>query len=260
MAENALRLHQQSADQIGVALALTQIGFIHLCSGESQVAADRFGECARLAERTGNAWYLGYARWGLAVVTWLRGDPDGAAALVCDSLRSMRAIDDPVGVAECLNALAWIAATRQQAVLALTLMGAAEAAWAAVPAVLQPALRGHHDAALGAARAALPDSECRAALTKGTAMSRADAIALALGEAARPASRSDGTQAGASPRQLSRREQDVAVLVARGLTNGQIAAELVISARTVETHVQHIMDKLSVSTRAQIAAWSAARP
>jgi Response regulator containing a CheY-like receiver domain and an HTH DNA-binding domain len=48
------------------------------------------------------------------------------------------------------------------------------------------------------------------------------------------------------------------VLVARGLSNGQIAGELVISARTVETHVQHIMDKLGVSTRAQIAAWSAA--
>jgi DNA-binding NarL/FixJ family response regulator len=51
----------------------------------------------------------------------------------------------------------------------------------------------------------------------------------------------------------------VAALVARGLSNGEIAGELVISARTVETHVQHIMDKLGVGTRAQIAAWSAAR-
>jgi len=260
MAENALRLHQQSADQRGVALALTQLGFIHLCSGESQLAADRFGECARLAERTGNVWYQGNARWGLAVATWLLGDPDGAAALVCDSLRGRRVIDDPVGVAECLNALAWIAAERKQAVLALTLTGAADAAWAAVPAVLQPALRGHHDAALGAAREALPDSECQAALARGAAMSRADAIALALGESSGPAPRSEGSQAGARPGRLTRREQDVAVLVARGLSNSQIAGELVISARTVETHVQHIMDKLGVSTRAQIAAWSAGQP
>ena len=50
------------------------------------------------------------------------------------------------------------------------------------------------------------------------------------------------------------------VLVAGGLSNGQIAAALVISVRTVEKHVQHIMDKLGVSTRAQIAVWSAARP
>ena len=59
---------------------------------------------------------------------------------------------------------------------------------------------------------------------------------------------------------LTRREQDVAALVARGLPNSQIAATLVISIRTVETHVQHIMDKLGVSHRAQIAALSAARP
>ena len=50
------------------------------------------------------------------------------------------------------------------------------------------------------------------------------------------------------------------MLVARGMSNSQIAGELVISVRTVETHVQHILDKLGFSTRAQIAAWSAARP
>ncbi len=49
-------------------------------------------------------------------------------------------------------------------------------------------------------------------------------------------------------------------LVARGQSNIQIASELVISVRTAETHVQHIMDKLGCSSRAQIAAWSAARP
>ena len=51
----------------------------------------------------------------------------------------------------------------------------------------------------------------------------------------------------------------MAVLVARGQSNSQIAATLVISARTAETHVQHIMNKLGVGTRAQIAAWAAAQ-
>ena len=44
------------------------------------------------------------------------------------------------------------------------------------------------------------------------------------------------------------------------MSNNQIAATLVISVRTVETHVQHIMDKLGCGTRAQIAAWAAAWP
>jgi DNA-binding NarL/FixJ family response regulator len=72
------------------------------------------------------------------------------------------------------------------------------------------------------------------------------------------ASRPDRSQESAGPGQLTRREQDVAALVAQGLSNSQIAAALVISPRTVETHVQHIMDKLGCSSRAQIAAWSTA--
>jgi LuxR family maltose regulon positive regulatory protein len=57
---------------------------------------------------------------------------------------------------------------------------------------------------------------------------------------------------------LTPREREVAVLVARGLTNRQIADELVISERTAETHVQHILGKLDLSSRAQLAAWTVA--
>jgi DNA-binding CsgD family transcriptional regulator len=56
---------------------------------------------------------------------------------------------------------------------------------------------------------------------------------------------------------LSEREAEVARLVAKGLTNRQIAERLVISERTAENHVQHILGKLGFVTRSQIAAWSA---
>ena len=255
LAEKSLTLARQSADQIGVVLGLTQLGFIDLCAGELHVAANRFGECARLAASSGNVWYQGHAQWGLAVATWLLGDPDGAAILLRDSLHSMRVLQDPIGVAECLDVLAWIAASQQNAAQAAFLFGAADAAWAAIHAVIQPALSAHHDAALDLARKALPGAEFRAAFARGSAVSQAEAIAFALGESPRagPAARQD------RPR-LTRREQDVAALVAQGMSNSQIAATLVISVRTVETHVQHIMDKLGCGTRAQIAAWSAARP
>jgi DNA-binding CsgD family transcriptional regulator len=58
---------------------------------------------------------------------------------------------------------------------------------------------------------------------------------------------------------LSRREAQIAELVARGLTNRQIAAGAHISERTVETHVQHVLAKLGFSSRSQIAAWVARR-
>lgn len=79
-----------------------------------------------------------------------------------------------------------------------------------------------------------------------------EAIEYALaGEAA-------GTGAGAvhHPAVLTRREREVAGLIAEGLSNREIAAHLVITARTAKGHVQSIMNKLGCSSRARIAAWA----
>src|SRR5690242_10074062 len=54
---------------------------------------------------------------------------------------------------------------------------------------------------------------------------------------------------------LSRREREVAALVVEGLTNKEIAARLFISERTVDGHLEHVREKLGVTSRAQIAAW-----
>jgi DNA-binding NarL/FixJ family response regulator len=59
------------------------------------------------------------------------------------------------------------------------------------------------------------------------------------------------------PTPLSPREMDVARLVADGLTNRQVAERLVISERTAQNHVQHVLTKLGFNTRSQIAAWLA---
>jgi non-specific serine/threonine protein kinase len=57
---------------------------------------------------------------------------------------------------------------------------------------------------------------------------------------------------------LSHRERQVAELVAEGLSNKQIAARLVISRRTVDSHVEKILTKLGFTSRVQVAAWFAA--
>ena len=58
---------------------------------------------------------------------------------------------------------------------------------------------------------------------------------------------------------LSARELEVALLIARGLTNRQVAEELVLSERTVDVHVARILSKLGFRTRSQVAAWVARR-
>ena len=59
----------------------------------------------------------------------------------------------------------------------------------------------------------------------------------------------------APPANLTRREEEVAALVARGFTNRQIASELSISEHTVATHLRRILKKLGLQSRAQIGSW-----
>ncbi|HEX7973231.1 MAG TPA: helix-turn-helix transcriptional regulator [Anaerolineales bacterium] len=58
------------------------------------------------------------------------------------------------------------------------------------------------------------------------------------------------------PDDLTGREREVAALIGRGLTNGQIAQELVLSKRTVEKHVANILAKLDLTSRSQIMRWA----
>jgi DNA-binding CsgD family transcriptional regulator/tetratricopeptide (TPR) repeat protein len=90
----------------------------------------------------------------------------------------------------------------------------------------------HLDAAMSAARR--------------LGMAPLSAAAAALGRSSRPA--------------LSSREEQVAALVADGLSNRQIATRLRLSERTAENHVAHILTKLGFQSRARIAAWYATRP
>src|SRR5438105_155309 len=64
-----------------------------------------------------------------------------------------------------------------------------------------------------------------------------------------------GTPIGNGSVRLSRRELEIARLVAEGLTNREIAGRLFISERTVDGHLEHVREKLEVNSRAQVAAW-----
>jgi DNA-binding CsgD family transcriptional regulator len=191
---------------------------------------------------------------GLGLAAWLLGDTERAGEMERAALRIKREAADQVGSAHCIEALAWIAASRRRPAHAALLLGAAASAREAIPATLPPPLGPHHEATYTTASRALGQDAFAAGLAQGRALSPSRRVAVALEEPAtvRP---DDGGQ-GRGIR-LTAREAEVAALVAEGLSNKEIAGRMVIAPRTAETHVQHIMDKLGFTARSQIAAWSA---
>jgi DNA-binding NarL/FixJ family response regulator len=70
---------------------------------------------------------------------------------------------------------------------------------------------------------------------------------------------SDAERAGPGAYPLTRKEVEVAILVAQGKTNKEIATRLFNSERTIDNHVQHIYNKLNIDSRAELALWVQAR-
>jgi DNA-binding NarL/FixJ family response regulator len=106
---------------------------------------------------------------------------------------------------------------------------------------------------LDAARSRLSEAEWEVAFAEGRNMGLEEAVEYALSEEETTTPVPERPPANASSA-LTRREKEIAALVARDLTNRQIAKELAVSERTVENHVANILKKLGLHSREWVAA------
>jgi predicted ATPase/DNA-binding CsgD family transcriptional regulator len=205
------------------------------------------------SERTGNAMIRGLANGMLGTIEWLGGDLPAAEARLEEAVRIQDAIGHRWGMLTSLAGLAWVAGSRGRMERASLLLGAGAALSHELGITLFPYAQVHHDACEAAARAALGEARHRAAWERGFALDREQVVAAAL-EASRPA---PAATAAHDADDLSARELEVARLVADGLSNPAIAAALFVSVATVKTHVSHILSKLGLESRVQVAGWIA---
>lgn len=200
-------------------------------------------------------WSRGYALRAVAVNRWRVGEHREAAEVLREAIR-LEEVDRTL-LAFLLEALAWCHASGEEHERAARLLGCAHAAWRLSGARVSETTphRDLDERCVGRARAKLGTAGFDAAFAQGTDLELDAAVRYALGE-----TREDPTtkpvRAGASGG-LTKREQEIAELVARGLTNKDIAAQLVIAKRTVETHVENILVKLGFNSRTQVAPWLA---
>ncbi len=209
-------------------------------------AAEPAREALEYAESIGETWMRSHALWALALAAFVRADLAAAEQCTRDALAVEAAFDDPIGTCLMLEMLAWIDGRRGASRRAAMLLGAAATQWRRIGSditALGPQLAAHHDVCVRDVRGALGTRMFARISEDSARLTPAEVLAQSL----QPAE-------SGSP-SLSRREQDVAAGVHRGLSNREIADELVLSTRTVDTHVQRIFTKLGVSSRAQLAAW-----
>jgi non-specific serine/threonine protein kinase len=255
----ALALHRAGEDPLGVPLALIQLATLHATIGESDRAVAYAEECIALSTRSGDQWCAAMARWTEALVAWRTGRTDLARSYAREVLLLKEPFGDRLGMAMCLEVFAWATAAEHMYDDAARLLGAVGSALDSVGGGLFRTLHDGHDDCVARCRTALGTPDFERLVAEGAALPFEDAVAQVLGRLHGPVPGAVRTLAAPTrpvPR-LTRREAEVARLVAEGLTDREIAERLVLAQRTAEGHVQRALRKMGFTSRQQLAGWVA---
>ena len=259
--EEALRLLRQLGDVPNSALALAGLGEIALRQGNYERATTLLEESLSIRRKLGHKWGIGVCLGSLGWVALRRGDYEQATRTLVESLLVRQTIGDKGGIAWCLEKLAGVAFAQQNAKRAARLYGAASALRQRIGSVVDPADVPEYERNLAEVRAKLDEATWQRTWDEGQAMTMEAAIvyaqALAPEESLAPLTRTGSGKAQFGG--LTEREVEIAALIAQSKSNSEIGAELVITKRTVETHIGNILAKLGFTSRGQIAAWAIKR-
>jgi predicted ATPase/DNA-binding CsgD family transcriptional regulator len=242
--------------------ALLDLGVVARLEGDLERSEGLFTEGLALSRDVSDKWRMALALHGLGLVAFRRADHRRAAALFAESLALASQLQDRWIADDCLDGLASVACARGHYTEAARMLGAADGLRETLGYRPLTDVESDHDRCVTTARVGLGTAGFTATWNEGrtTALEQVIADALATGErvAARAVSAvkvTGGDGAGV----LTPREREVAALIAQGKTNREIAVVLTIAERTADTHVQHILNKLGLESRVQIAGWAVAR-
>jgi predicted ATPase/class 3 adenylate cyclase/DNA-binding CsgD family transcriptional regulator len=230
--EESLRFLRRLDDPPNIALVSTDLGRLAAAAGDSAAARRWLGEALDAYKRLGSARGVGIVVGEYAALAAAAGQSARALRLAGAAARLVRMTGSVTFLAQKTSALPWEAAARR----ALG-AGAAAKEWEAGAALPLEATIAY---ALEAPAQGSPTGLGAAPPPRSVA-------------APRPGGATDGRPL---PKGLSEREAEVLRLVAAGLTNRQIAGELVLSEKTVSRHLENIFAKLNVASRAAATAFA----
>jgi DNA-binding CsgD family transcriptional regulator len=248
------------------------LGDLSYIGGDIPGARDILEESLALSRMHGYALAGSRRLTRLGQIARVLGEHEQARAYFDESLRISREGGDQWGLAMALAGMAGLARSQAQLARAASLLGVTQAFLDAFGAPLWPLDRMEFDENVSAVKALLGENEFEAAWSQGLAYGIDNLDQIAQFAMTPPGQPAPGAGPGElalgqpplTPLQavrrefsgLTRREREVAALVAQGKSNSEIAAVLFIGLRTAEAHVTHILTKLGFNSRAQIAVWA----
>jgi DNA-binding CsgD family transcriptional regulator len=261
----SLRVFRECGDRRGVALALGNLAVIAEHEGNHVEARECLTESLATARLVGDKRILAAALHQRIRSALAAADLPVAVASCAESLELAGELQDRRGIARALDGCADVLAAAGRRESARELRARADALLAALGARRSPTEQASHVRVRPRLRydrespntAGAPNpSALVVTRPDGSFLTLEHAIEEMLRTARRPVSWEKPTGATTSAPSLTPREAEVAALIGRGLSNRQIAERLVISQRTADTHVAHILAKLGFAARAQIAVWT----
>lgn len=251
--EESLALAREAGDAFRAGHALSSLGDLARCEQNYAEARTAYEEGVASLREVGAQHDLASVLGNLGHACLHLGDVARAQALFSESMSAHQAQQNKPGMAESLVGFAATAIVRGLPAAGARLLVAAAAIGGHDVTSAWPATRAEYARYLSLARIRLTDTEFKAEEAIGRAMSLEQAIDYAQ----HLAPKSDSSSAiRVKQDDLTQREREVAALIARGKSNGEIAGELVLSKRTVEKHISSILSKLALTNRAQIVRWA----
>ena len=257
--EDGIALCREVGNTFRLCDFLLSRGYVFLLDGEYERGVALNEEAVTLCREHGYKRGLQIAQVDRGWAALLQGDHERARTSYKVSLTLCRELNDKLTASESLEGLACVAGAQGEAERAARLFGAAEA----LRETLREAVASQHQLEVDAwrepyratARSQLGEAAWEEALAQGRAMGLEQAIEYTLSEeepSATPsttAAQPSPTSAPVRPAGLTPREAEVLGLAATGMTSAQIAKDLFLSPRTVETHLTSIYHKLGVTSR-----------
>jgi DNA-binding CsgD family transcriptional regulator len=259
--EESLALFQEVHYQEGRPWSLYGLGLWHFQQGEAARAQAVFEESLALYRALRQRQYIAHPLYFLGKVMAQQGDLPAAYTYYQESLALFQEMYDQRSSSACLEGWAVVVAQQGEATWAAQLWGAAQVLPTAggQPALFNlpttPGERAHNERMRAIVQSQLGERAFAQALAEGQAMTPEQALSakgytlLANHPHASAEAVSQMIPSPSIPNDLTERELEVLRLVARGLTDAQVADLLVVSPRTVNAHLRSIYSKLGISSR-----------